>query len=224
MTTWIDRYPKIKEFYAKRKYSAHVGFGRVPAIVVIDFGLAWTDKTGESGLGSNLDNAVEHTVEILKVARAMKPKPPIIFTTMSYNPYLTDASPVLVKKFPVLKEVCIEGSKWDKLDARLERQPDEPWLRKKELSCFSGTPLNEILVGNGVDTVIITGCTTDACVRCTAIYSFHLGFHAIIPHDAVGSRDTEAAEWALLDMDLRYGDVVSTQEVIDYLKGLEGGW
>jgi len=203
-TTWIDRYPEIKEFYAKRKYSTRVGFGKVPAIVVIDFGLAWTDKTGESGLGANLDDAVEHSVEILKVARAMKPKPPIIFTVMSYNPYFTDASPVMLKKFPVLKEVCVEGSKWDKLDPRLERQPDEAWLRKKELSCFSGTPLNEMLVGNGVDTLIITGCTTDACVRSTAIYSLHLGFHAIIPHDAVGSRDPEAAKWALLDICLLY--------------------
>ena len=191
---------------------------------MIDFGLAWTDKTGESPIGADLDEAVENTVEILKVARAMKPKPPIIFTIMSYNAAFTDAPPVLLKKVPAVKEVCVEGSKWDKLDPRLDRQPDEAWLRKKELSCFSGTPLNQILVGNGVDTLIITGCTTDACVRATAIYTLHNGYHAIVPHDAVGSRDPEAAGWALLDISLRYGDVVSTQETIDYLKGLEGKW
>jgi len=35
------------------------GFGKVPAIVVIDLFLDETDKTGESSLGSDLDEAVE---------------------------------------------------------------------------------------------------------------------------------------------------------------------
>lgn len=217
---WVDQYPKIRDFYRKRNYGERIGFGKVPAIVVIDFGLAWTDKSGESPIGANLDEAVENTIKILRAARAMKPKPPIVFTIMSYNDTFTDVAPVLLKKLPAIKELG-EGSKWDKLDPRLERQPDEPWLRKKVYSCFWGTPLIDILIGNGADTLIITGCTTEACVRCTAIASMHHGFHTIIPYEAVGSRDPEAAGWALLDMDLRYADVISTQETIDYLKGLE---
>jgi len=222
MARWIDRYPQMKEFYQERKYGGRCGFGKVPGIVVIDFGLAWTDKTGESPMGADLDEAVENTAKILRVARMMKSKPPIIFTCISYNAAFTDVSPVQLMKIPGLKEVCVEGSKWDKLDPRVERQPDETLIRKKYSSSFSGTPLAQILIGNGVDTLIVTGCTTDACVRCTAVDSLHLGFHTIIPYDAVGSRDPEQAGYALLDMDLRWGDVVSTQDVIDYLKGLKG--
>lgn len=222
--SWTDRYPELgkkkKGFYAKRKFGGRCGFGKVPGIVVVDFGLAWTDKTGESPCGADLDEAVENTVKILRVARAMKPKPPIVFAQSRYNPHFTDVSPVLIKKIPLLLEVQAEGSKWDKLDPRLGHQPDEPWMKKTKYSCFWGTPLAEILIGNGVDTLIITGCSTDACIRATAIGSIDLGFHTIVPFDAVGSRDPDAAGYALLDIDLKYGDVVSTQEVIDYLKSL----
>jgi maleamate amidohydrolase len=223
-SNWLDRYPDIKEFYGKRLYGEPIGFGKVPAIIVIDFGLAWTDKTGESPFGADLDEAVENTLKILKVARAMKPKPPIIFTIMTYNAAFTDVSPLMIKKIPASKQVCVEGSKWDKIDPRLEQQADEPRLVKKKGSCFWGTPLSEILVGNHVDTLIITGCTTDSCVRATALASFHHGYYTIIPFEAVGSRDPEQAKWALLDMSLRYGDVVSTQDVIDYLKRLKERW
>ena len=221
MTRWLERYPKMKDFYGKRGYGERCGFGKTPAIAVIDFGLAWTDKTGESPMGADLDEAVENTVKLLRVARSMKVKPPIIFTCFSYNAALTDVSPIQIKKMPGLKEICIEGSKWDAIDPRLERQADEPLIKKKNSSAFWGTPLTEILIGNGIDTLIITGCTTDCCVRCTAIDSQHRGFHTIIPHDAVGSRDPEQAEYALLDMDLRWGDVLDTQDVIEYLKSLK---
>jgi len=72
-----------------------------------------------------------------------------------------------------------------------------------------------------VDTLIITGCTIDSCVWATAIDSMNLGFNTIVPFEAVGSRGPEASGYALLDIDLKYGDVVSTQEVIDYLKSLK---
>jgi len=224
--SWTDRYPKLgekmKKFYDKRKFGGRCGFGKVPAIVVIDLFLGETDKTGESSLGSDLDEAVENTVKILRVARAIKPKPPIVFTIQSYNSDLTDVAPALIRKTPFLQEL-LEGSKWVKLDPRVEveRQPDEPCIIKKKYSCFWGTPLTEILVGNHVDTLIITGCTIDSCVRATAIDSMNLGFNTIVPFEAVGSRDPEAAGYALLDIDLKYGDVVSTQEVIDYLESLK---
>jgi nicotinamidase-related amidase len=135
---------------------------------------------------------------------------------------MTDVSPSFVRKTPFLKQM-VEGSKWVKLDPRIEavREPDEPLLIKKKYSCFWGTPLTEILAGNEVDTLIITGCTTDSCVRATCIDSLNLGLNTIVPFEAVGSRDPEMAGYAFLDIDMKYGDVVSTEEVIDYLKNLK---
>ena len=97
------------------------------------------------------------------MARAIKPKPPIVLTIQSYNPDLTDVSPVLVRKTPFLKEL-VEGAKWVKLDPRVEveRQPDEPCIIKKKYSYFWGTPLTEILVGNG-STLLATKPRSISC-------------------------------------------------------------
>ena len=223
--SWTDQYPhlaaKIRDFYKNKMFGGRCGYGKVPAILVIDFFRGETDKTGEFPIGSDLDDAVENTLKILRVARKMKPKPPIIYTTQCYNPSMTDVSPALVRKTPFLK-LMVEGSPWVKLDPRIEaeREPNEPLLIKKKYSCFWGTPLTEILTGNGIDTLIVTGCSTDTCVRATCIGSMNLGLNTIVPFEAVGSRDPESAGYALLDIDLKYGDVVSTEEALDYLNSL----
>ena len=48
----------------------------------------------------------------------------------------------------------------------------------------------------------------------------NLGLHTIVPFEAVRSRDAESAGYALLDIDMKHCDVVSTQDVIDYLSNL----
>ncbi len=83
-----------------------------------------------------MDEPIANTLKILRIARNMNPKPQIIFTCISYNAAFSDVSPVKLLKVPALKEVAVEGSKWDKLDHRMERQPDETLIRKKKSSSF----------------------------------------------------------------------------------------
>lgn len=226
ITHWTDRYPQFRskfDTYRSKGWCGRCGYGQVPAIIVIDLMLNETDKSGESPIGSDIDEAVDNTVRILRAANDVERRPPVIFTVHSYNPFLTDASPAQVRKTAFLKTpFVIEGSKWVQLDPRIEaeRRPSDPVINKKKTSSFWATPLIDILVGNHIDTLIITGCTTDSCVRATAIDSMNFGFNTIVPFDAVGSRDHEAAGYALFDIDLKYGDVVNTQEVIDYLERL----
>ena len=103
------------------------------------------------------------------------------------------------------------------LDPALERQPDEPLIVKQKNSCFYGTNLAGLLIGNKVDTLIITGCSTSACVRLTAVDAFNYGFHVIIPEKAVGDRDLTMGTYALIDIDLKFGDVVPVETVVEYL-------
>ena len=44
------------------------------------------------------------------------------------------------------------------------------------------------LVSRGVDTVVVTGCTTSGCVRATVVDALSYGFRPIIPEEAVGDR------------------------------------
>ncbi len=60
--------------------------------------------------------------------------------------------------------------------------------------------LHQLLVQDGVDTVIVTGGETDVCVLATVVGAIDLGYRLLIPHDAVcsGADSTHDSTLALL--------------------------
>ncbi len=204
----------LGKLYAERGFSGRVGFGLRPAIIVVDFILGFTDQ--QSPLAGNLDAPLAETVRILELAR--RRAVPVLFTTVEYDARMKDAG-LFPKKVAGLSWL-ISGSRWVELDLRLHRQADEILIRKKYASAFFGTDLASVLAAAGVDTLIITGCTTSGCVRATAVDALQHGLHTIVPKQAVGDRALLPHEANLFDIDAKYGDVVSVQEVLHYLEGL----
>ena len=90
---------------------------------------------------------------------------------------------------------------------------------KQYASGFFGTSLASTLTSLGTDTLIITGVSTSGCVRATALDACQHGFVPIVVRDACGDRDQRVHEANLFDLDAKYADVVSEQEVLDYLSG-----
>jgi nicotinamidase-related amidase len=203
------------ELYAKRGFQNRLGFGKKPAVIVIDLALGWTDP--KYPLGSNLDAVVQNTKEVLEVAR--RKGIPRVFTTMAYDPDLKEAD-LLIKKLPALKNM-INGTEPTKIDPRLGFQQGEIYLVKKWLSAFFGTNLNGYLTSQGVDTVILTGCSTSACVRATATDALGGGFRPMVVRECVGDRAAGPHEWNLFDIDAKMGDIVSKEETLNYLKSLQ---
>jgi hypothetical protein len=63
---------------------------------------------------------------------------------------------------------------------RKQRDSRSQLLVQKYASAFLGTPLASILVARGIDTVIVTGCTTRGCVRTTVVDALSYGLRPII--------------------------------------------
>ena len=61
----------------------------------------------------------------------------------------------------------------------------------------------------------MSGALTD--IRATALDACQHGFVPIVVRDACGDRDQRVHEANLFDLDAKYADVVSEQEVLDYL-------
>jgi nicotinamidase-related amidase len=106
------------------------------------------------------------------------------------------------------------------VDERLAPGIDEHLIVKKYASAFFGTPLASTLTAAGVDTLIITGCTTSGCVRASAVDACQHGFHAIVVKECVGDRAPEPHLANLFDIDAKYGDVVTLEETLTYLRNL----
>lgn len=204
------------DFYVRKGFAARVGFGRSPALLVIDLIRGFTDQ--ECPLASDLDAQVAATRQLLQAARDKGI--PVIFSTVAYDAELLEAGR-WVRKIPS-NSYLVEGSPWVELDERLERRPTESLLVKKYASCFFGTDLVARLVSQGVDTLLIAGCTTSGCVRATAVDACSNGFHTIVVQEAVGDRAELPHLANLFDIDAKYGDVVELADALAYLQQPQG--
>lgn len=69
----------------------------------------------------------------------------------------------------------------------LEAKDDEPVVVKYRSSAFDHTALDLILRANGIESVAVCGCATDACVESTARSSAYHDYLTQIVSDCVGS-------------------------------------
>jgi len=70
------------------------------------------------------------------------------------------------------------------------------------------------------DTIIVTGFVTSGCVRAFAVDGASYNFNVIVVEECVADRFDFAHRLSLIDMDLKYADVISLDEVVTYLDGI----
>lgn len=197
----------------KGVFDSRIGFGARPCVIVIDFIEAYTSKQA-AFFGQGVVDAVEQTVGLLAEARAAKV--PIIYTKVLYHPSGVDGG-LFVKKVPALRTL-VAGEPLAEIDHRIPPAPDDLVIVKNYPSCFFGTTLASTLAGLGVDTLILTGCSTSGCVRAAAIDGIQYGFRVIVPRECVGDRHNAPHEANLFDINAKYGDVLPKAKVIEYLR------
>jgi maleamate amidohydrolase len=202
-----------EEFFRERGFGLKMGFGERPALIVIDLVKAFTDA--KRPLGANLDVQIAATQQLLAIAHARAI--PVYFSTVRYDDAdLADAGIwTLKQKGSITLRHDTDGSE---IDPRLSVGTRDSVLLKKYASCFFGTDLVSRLVSRRIDTLIISGCTTSGCVRATAVDAVQNGFRPMIVAEAVGDRSKAAHDQSLFDLNAKYGDVVSLDETLRYLK------
>ena len=86
-------------------------------------------------------------------------------------------------------------------------------IAKASPSAFNDTPLAGWLRGLGVDGVVVCGGVTSGCVRATVVDAFSLGLPVCVALDASFDRVTVSHEVSLLDMHLKYAQVLTSAEI-----------
>ncbi len=205
------------DLYRSRGLGARVGFGSRPAVVVVDYIVGFTDP--DSPLAGDFANELRATRSLLNAMR--RRAFPVLFTTTAYDKAMTEAG-VFVRKVPSLA-VLQRGSRWVAIDPSLKRRKGEVVIEKQYASAFFGTSLASTLHALGVDTLIVTGCTTSGCVRATAVDGLQHGFRVIVPRECVGDRAQGPHEANLIDIDGKYGDVMELKEVLGLVGGVATG-
>jgi len=198
----------------KKAYDNRLGFGKRPALVLVDMVQAYFDET--CPLYADVEDALASALRVLDAARAASI--PVTFTNVVYRPDGSDGG-VFFKKVPVL-ENFVAGHPMGNWAPGIQPAENETVISKQYPSAFFGTSFAATLHAAQIDSLIITGLTTSGCIRATCVDAMSHGFIPIIVADACGDRHEAPHEANLFDMNAKYADVVSEGEAVEYLQQL----
>jgi maleamate amidohydrolase len=202
------------DIYKKQNFGNRIGIGRRAALAIVDFTVGFNDPALFGG--GNIDPAIKRTVGLLQFFR--EKQLPVAFTRVVYADDGTDAG-VFAMKAPALRSLT-ETAPAGQVVPELEPRAGEYMVRKTQASAFFGTGFGPWLVQQGVDTLIVTGCTTSGCVRATVVDSVSHNFRTIVARDCVGDRAMGPHEANLFDMGQKYADLMERDEIIAELSRL----
>ena len=195
------------DIYRQQNFGNRIGFGAKSALVVVDFTIGFNDPKLFGG--GNIDAAIRRTVPLLALFRAQKL--PVAYTRVVYADDGSDAG-IFCMKAPNLR-LLTESHPAGQVVPELAPRAGELVVRKTQASAFFGTGLAAWLVQRGVDTLVVTGCTTSGCVRASVVDAISFNFRPIVARDCVGDRSLAAHAANLFDMGQKYADILESEEI-----------
>ena len=202
------------DVYARQQFGQRTGFGKRPALLVIDFVNGFHDPKVLGG--GNIPAAVVATRPLLDFFRLKEL--PVIFTRIVYAEDGSDAS-LWCEKVPRLRGLTEKVPASQVVDALAPRQ-GELVIRKTQASAFFGTHLGACLTARAVDTLVVTGCTTSGCVRASVIDAMSMNYRTVVATDCVGDRALGPHEANIFDMGQKYSDLMNAAEIMSALAAL----
>lgn len=199
----------------KGVFDGRLGFGKRPALLIVDFINAYVTE-GAPLFAPDVVTAVDETIPLLSLAR--EKQIPVLYTKVLYNKNFRDGG-IFIQKVPVLKTM-VEGEPLAEIVPQLTPVESDIIIVKQYASAFFGTSLAATLTSLGVDTILLTGCSTSGCIRASAVDGMQYGFRVIVPRECVADRHPGPHEANLFDINSKYGDVMGKGEVMEYLKNL----
>jgi ureidoacrylate peracid hydrolase len=194
------------------------------AVIVIDVQNDFVSPGGafeRTGEDVTMGQAIlPRIVGLIQAAR--ENKVPVIFITSIYTTddsrYLSDVFLHQMKRkrtgryFEV--PVCSPSSWGAQLAPGLEVLAQDTVVLKHRYSAFINTDLELRLRSQGVRTLLITGVSTSVCVESTTRHAHFLDYYNVILSDCCADYKSTTHEEALRRLDLHYGQVTESKDIL----------
>ena len=227
-----DRYltERDKEVFKTSGFGAKGGFGKRPALLVIDVSWGFAGdkpepildsiKRWSNSCGAESWDAVAAIKELAGAFRERKL--PVIYTTGVTREDGWDIGSWAWKNTRTGESVPKPTQTLDanEIVSEIAPQPQDIVVLKQKPSGFFGTPLASYLQLLGADSVIVTGTTTSGCVRATVLDAFSLNFHVAVAEEGCFDRSQASHAINLCDMHAKYADVMPNAEILAYVQSL----
>src|SRR6202012_3807278 len=174
------------------------------ALVLIDLQNA---VLGMTPAPHSADKVVENSVKLASAFRAKGA--PVVYVRVDLNDFM---------KLPVDQPHNMGDKPLPPVASEIAPsagfQPDDILVTKRHWGAFAGTDLEQQLKSRGIDTVVLTGISTNAGVESTARQGTGLGFAFVLVEDACSSQNAEHHRFAFENIFPRLARVRTTDEVL----------
>jgi len=222
-----------KAVFAAAGYGARAGFGKKPALLIIDVNYNFCGdrpepildsiKQWRNSCGEDAWDALPHIRSLIDVCRDKGI--PVLYSTGTGREDGWDRGGWAWKNArtdedvapPAPRESARDGN--DIMD-EIAPGPKDIVIRKLKPSVFYGTNLMGYLNDLGADSLICVGTTTSGCVRATVLDAFSLNLRVSLVEEGCFDRSQASHAINLCDMNAKYADVISIDEALDYLRGI----
>ena len=184
--------------------------------------------TGNAAAQARMKPWVDNAVRLMKAGRAAGL--PIFFAKGNHRPDNTTSALLLTDTNNALtpwpngevtkgKMHVIGGDKSSDPIPELDPRPDDYYIPKYRWSAFHQTYLDLALRSRGINTLIISGGSTDVGVTATVYSGRDLDYNLIIARDACGTSHDQRAHYTLMDLIFpRMARVRTTDQVLEMIQ------
>lgn len=110
--------------------------------------------------------------------------------------------------------LCLEGTPGADFLDELKPVDGDLVVAKYRYSAFAATPLDMLLRARGIETVILTGVSTNACVESSLRYAMELSYYVVVPCDGVASWSRTLHEATLENVNHRFGLTPAIDDIL----------
>jgi nicotinamidase-related amidase len=222
-----------KAVFSTSGYGARQGFGKRPALLIIDVNWAFCGdkrepilesiKRWRNSCGEDAWDALPYIKKLIDKCHGKGV--PVIYTTGVRREDNWDTGSWGWKnaRNSEDKSAPIPNLDGNEIAAPIAPGPKDIVVLKQKPSGFFGTNMASYLTLLGCDSVIVTGTTTSGCVRATVLDAFSLNYRIALAEEGCFDRSQASHAINLCDMNAKYADVMKTSEVLEFIDGLPSG-
>ena len=222
-----------KQVFAASGFGARQGFGKRPALLIVDVSYNFCGDKPEPILESIKrwrtscgEEAWEGVKAIQRLIAAGRSKDlPVIYTTGVRRPDNWDAGAWAWKNSRSRERASTQGTNvdGDTIVAEIAPERHDIVIYKQKPSAFHATPLGSYLTLLGADSLIVAGTSTSGCVRATVVDAFSHNYRVTVVEEGCFDRAQASHAMALCDLHAKYADVVKLNEITAFIDTLPKG-
>lgn len=199
---------ELQQLYSNQGFSGKIGFGKKSALLIRDLTVAFTEP--HSQLSIKIESEISATKRLIE--EAVLHKIPVIFSITVYDA-THNVSRLWCEKFPSL-QILDSQSSWVGIHPDLRDFPYDLINYTVFVADLYDQQVENLLKDREIDTLILAGATTSGSIRATAVDAIQRGYKVIIPKEAVGDRNKTLHNSTLTDLNARYADVMTLEQVL----------